>query len=66
MRKSARRMIVSVAAAATVGLSSIAFGGIGHQAAGSDPADLGTSPMVTSSSDVELAGQGNWPFRWRP
>lgn len=65
MRKSARRMIVSIAAAATLGLSSIAFGGIGHQAAGSDPADLGTSPMVSSSS-TELAGQGDWPFRWRP
>ncbi len=64
MRKSARRIIVSIAAAATLGLSSIAFGGIGHQAAGSDPS-LGTSPMVSSSNTVELAGQGDWPFLWR-
>ncbi|WP_028709149.1 hypothetical protein [Propionicicella superfundia] len=57
MRRSARRIIVAIAATATIGLSSIAVGGIGHQNAGQ-----GDTPQDTSS--VQLAGQGDWPFKW--
>lgn len=58
MRRSARRIIVTIAATATIGLSSIAFGGLGHQDAGQ------TNTPSGSHSTVQLAGQGDWPFKW--